>query len=178
MKLLLIILVIILISECVKNKEKNNQSDKSINTNIVENFQCNETKITPDINYSKYYKRDYVMTQTELIFYRKLKEITDKLELTIFPEVDLERIIKVYNDESAYRNRIKSRCIDYTIVNNKNCKIICCIELDDYTHNRYDRQKRDDFINALFENVGLKLFRVKVGNYNLEEIENNIKEAL
>lgn len=56
------------------------------------------------------------MTQTELNFYRKLKTITDKLELTIFPEVDLERIINVKDNDNLYRNRIKSRCIDFTIV--------------------------------------------------------------
>ena len=136
----------------------------------------NKKTTQKNINYSEYYKKDYVMTQTELTFYRKLKEVTDKLELTIFPEVDLERIINVKNNNSASRNRIKSRSIDFTIVNNKNCKIICCIELDDYSHNRIDRKKRDEFINELFESVGLKLFRIKVGYYNMEEIEKYIKK--
>ena len=138
----------------------------------------NKKAIQKNISYSEYYKKDYVMTQTELTFYRKLKEVTDKLELTIFPEVDLERIINVKNNNSASRNRIKSRSIDFTIVNNKNCKIVCCIELDDYSHNRNDRKKRDEFINELFESVELKLFRIKVGYYNMEEIEKNIKQIL
>ena len=129
------------------------------------------------INYSLYYKKDYIMTQAELKFYRELKKITDKLDLTIFPQVDLERIINVKNNNNAHRNRIKSRSIDYTIVSNKNCKIICCIELDDYTHNNTNRKIRDEFINELFYNVNLKLFRYNL-NTNLEIIENDIKENL
>lgn len=149
-------------------KEKNNVIE-------IQNIQYNNQL---DIDYSKFYKKEYIMTKTELTFYRNLKTITDKLQLTIFPQIDLERIIRVYNNENSYRNRIKSRSIDFTIVNNYDFKIICCIELDDYTHNRSDRQKRDLFINELFQNVGLKLYRIKVSNYyNMEEIEKYIKYA-
>lgn len=129
------------------------------------------------INYTLYYKKDYIMTQYELKFYRELKKITDKLELTIFPQVDLERIINVKNNDNSHRNRIKSRSIDYTIVTNKNCKIVCCIELDDYTHNYTNRKKRDLFINELFNNVNLKLYRYNF-NTNIEIIEKDIKESL
>ena len=66
---------------------------------------------TSNIDYSKYYKKEYVMTQAELKFYKNLKTITDELDLTIFPQVDLERIINVKNNINAYRNRIKSRRI-------------------------------------------------------------------
>lgn len=130
-------------------------------------------------NFSNYIKKDYIMTSTELNFYRNLKIITDEHELTIFPQVDLERIIKVKDNNSKDRNRIKSRSIDYTIVSNTNCKIICCIELDDYTHNYKNRIERDNFINELFSHTGIKLHRIKVNNtYNLEELEKIIKESL
>lgn len=140
----------------------------------VESISTNRKKIN-NIDYSKYYKKEYVMTQSELKFYRNLKTITDELDLTIFPQVDLERIINVKNNINAYRNRIKSRSIDYTIVNNKNCKIICCIELDDYTHNNPKRIERDIFINNLFNSIGLKLYRYNL-NTNLDIIKNNLKQ--
>ncbi len=157
---ILIFIILILILEKVVNKNTN--EDTKIKTNV-----------------SNYIKKDYVMTQTELIFYRELKKVTDKLELSIFPQVNLERIINVKDNNKVDRNKIKSRSIDYTIVNNKNCKIICCIELDDYTHNYKNRIERDNFVNGLFNTVGIKLHRVKVNNtYNLEEIENKLKESL
>ena len=160
---IVIVIIIIILGLIIQEPEEEKSNKKTTQKNI---------------SYSEYYKKDYVMTPTELTFYRKLKEITDRLEQTIFPEVDLERIINVKSNNQANRNRIKSRSIDFTIVNNKNCKIICCIELDDYTHNRNDRKQRDEFINELFESVGLKLFRIKVGYYNMEEIEKDIKQIL
>ena len=129
------------------------------------------------INFSNYQRKFYVMTQAELQFYRKIKTITDNLELSIFPQIQLEKIIETKNNNNADRNRIKSRTIDFTIVNNKNCKIICCIELDDYTHNYKNRIKRDEFINELFIKTNLKLYRYDL-NTDLNIIEKNIKECL
>ena len=143
--------------------------------------EVKEINISNDnnIDLSKYQANGYIMTQTELIFYRELKKVTDKLEVSIFPQVDLERIIKVSDNNNKDRNRIKSRSIDFSIVNNKNCKIVCCIELDDYTHNRENVKKADNFKNDLFKKVNIPLKRVKVNNYyNLEELENMIKESL
>ncbi len=148
-----------LLAPNINQKEKNNDSD--------------------NVNLSKYQTNKYIMTQTELIFYRELKKVTDKLELTIFPQVDMERIINVIDNNTKDRNRIKSRSIDFSIVNNKNCKIVCCIELDDYTHNRKNVKKSDNFKNELFKKVEIPLYRIKVNKYyNLDEIENLIKSSL
>lgn len=144
---------------------------------LIIDIQKTDDKNKKNIDYSYYYKKDYVMTQAELKFYRQLKNITNELNLSIFPQVDLERIINVKNNKNAYRNRIKSRSIDYTIVNNENCKIVCCIELDDYTHNYNNRKQRDEFINNLFNNVNLKLYRYNL-NTDINIIKNNIKDCL
>lgn len=93
--------------------------------------------------------------------------------------INLERIIKVSDNNNKDRNRIKSRSIDFSIVNNKNCEIICCIELDDYTHNRENVKKTDTFKDNLFKKIKIPLHRIKVNNYyNLETLENMIKESL
>lgn len=130
-------------------------------------------------DFSKYVTNNYIMTPTELKFYRELKKVTDKLELTIFSQVNMERIINVSDNNISDRNKIKSRSIDFTIVNNHNCKIICCIELDDYTHNKEKIKKQDEFKNKIFEHVKIPLHRIKVNKYyNIEELENIIKEDL
>lgn len=146
--------------------------DKALTRNTTSNNIPNPPPTTTEYDLSKYESKQYVMTQTELIFYRELKKITDKLELSIFPQVDLERIIQVIDNNNSDRNRIKSRSIDFTIVNNKNCKIISCIELDDYTHNNAKAKQADSFKDNLFQKVNIPLYRVKVSNtYNLEEIK-------
>ena len=75
-------------------------------------------------------------------------------------------------------NKIKSKTIDF-VITDINCKIKVCIELDDATHVRENRQERDIFIDTLFQQLDIKLIRVPVQSYyNLQDIENKIKESL
>lgn len=144
-------------------------------------YKNNNTKTKDDIYYDleKYIAKQYVMTITEKNFYKELKKITDELNMTIFPQVNLERIIRVKDNNYRDRNRIKSRSIDYTIVKNSNYKIICCIELDDYTHNTEKAKKADDFKNQLFQKVGIELHRIKVSNnYDNEQIKEMLRNDL
>ena len=119
------------------------------------------------------------MTRNELNFFRELKKITDKLDLIIFPQVDMERFIKVIDRNTVDRNRIKSCSVDFVIVNNKNCRIICCIELDDSSHNRADVKIKGDFRNELFKHVNIPLFRIKNNyQYDLNDIEQKIAKCI
>lgn len=164
MIILIIVVIILLILLAILNKVP-----------PVNNEEVTETRY----DLSKYQTKHYIMTSTELTFYRILKDITDELELTIFPQVRLEQIIQVSDKNSKDRNRIKSRSIDYTIVSNKNCKIILCIELDDNSHKRASVQRTDEFRNNLFKKVGIPLYRIEVKDmYNKESIRSILKESL
>lgn len=114
------------------------------------------------------------MTETEKIFMRTLKPFTDKNDLIILAQVPLQAIFKT--DTQSNFNRIRAKTIDFAIVdNNYNYKGF--IELDDYTHNRQDRIKRDIFVNQLFSANNLALKRIKVKKeYDLLDIDNYIKE--
>ena len=158
-KIIILIIFLVLINIILDKTSKNNKLDKNI-------------------NYLMYYTNKKIMTETEKNFYIELKKITDSLNMSIFPQIDLERLIKVKDNNYSYRNRIKSRSIDFTIVNNNNYNVVCCIELDDKTHNKKSRIKRDEFINELFKNVNINLIRVKVGNYDFDMIKNKIKEVM
>ncbi len=150
---------------------------KEYNNNIENNIATSYNTYNEDLE--KYIAKEYIMTRTERKFYIELKKITDELDMTIFPQVDLERIIKVIDNNYRDRNRIKSRNIDYTIVKNTSYKILCCIELDDYTHNTKKAQKADEFKNELFEKVGIPLHRIEVSNnYDKEEIKKLLQQDL
>ena len=121
-------------------------------------------------------KKEYLLTQQELKFYKLLKTITDKLELNLFCQVAMYELIntKDYLDF----NRIKSKSIDF-VITEKNCKIKLCIELDDETHKQQKRIERDELINKIFKNTNTKLLRIKTQNfYNLEELEQQIRDSL
>ena len=128
-------------------------------------------------NYKKgYEKKEYLLTTTELKFYKLLKTITDKLDYTLFTQVSLYEIVNCKNYKNF--NKIKSKSIDF-VITEKNCKIKLCIELDDKTHNTNKRIERDTFINDMFKELEIKLIRIPVQNfYNLEELEQRIKESI
>lgn len=128
------------------------------------------------IDYKEFtYKRN-PLTETEKKFVQYIKPITDKSNLIIMTQVPLQSIFKA-NNQSNF-NKIKAKTIDFALVdNNYNYKGF--IELDDYTHTRTDRIKRDIFVNKLFENNNLKLKRIKVSKeYNLIDVDNYIKDIL
>lgn len=159
----IILLIIVYFIELLKKNENTNSSEKE--------------------NYSNYLMLTNPMTETELKFCKILKTITDKYNLIIIPQIQLQKIFKVYSkkDVAAF-NKIKAKSIDFAIVdNNYNYKMF--IELDDSSHYRKDRQKRDIFINELFETANRKykhkLIRVKAQDkYKIEELENIIKEVV
>ena len=129
------------------------------------------------------YKKNYIInknifTETEKKFYKLLKIITDDINLNILAKVRLADIIHTENKNYKYFNKIKAKHIDFILIDKEgNIKLL--IELDDKTHNNYDRQQRDKFINEIFINEKIKLLRIPVQNtYNLQEIKQKIQESL
>lgn len=156
--LVIILFIVVGILEAVVTEKKSNETNENINYN------------------EKYTKKDYLLTQTELKFYKLLKQITDELNLVICPQVTLYEIVN--NKDYKGFNKIQNKSIDF-VITEPNLKIKLCIELDDYTHKKEKRVKRDEFINKLFSDLGIKLIRIPVQNfYNLEEIKSKIEESL
>ncbi len=159
--IILILIIIILILEKYINNNLKNQKDK-------------KEKL---INYdNKYEKKEYLLTQTELKFYKILKDITDEMNLIICPQVSLYGIIK--NKEYKDFNKIARKTIDF-VITEQNLKIKLCIELDDYTHNQKRRITRDNFVNEILKATNVKILRIPVQNfYDKEKLKNNIIEIL
>lgn len=159
-----IILILVIIITVLEKKLNNVNSEKEKVENLVNNFS------------EKYVKVDYLLTKNELKFYRILKQITNKLGYSLFCQVSLYQIVNSKNYKDF--NKIKSKSIDF-VITQENCKILLCIELDDSTHKKEKRIERDKFIDNLFKDLGIKLLRISVQNYyNVEELENKIKESL
>ena len=100
-----------------------------------------------------------------------LKEVLKDKDIIINTQVVLYEIIgtKKYNNF----NKIKSKSVDY-LLTDKEFNILLCIELDDNTHKRVDRIKRDNFINNLFKELEIKLLRIPVQDYYSVERVNKI----
>ncbi|MBQ9658482.1 MAG: DUF2726 domain-containing protein [Clostridia bacterium] len=162
------------------NKNEPETYNSINNTYITDNeIETDYTKqeIKKTINYDELYmKKNYLLTRTEANFYKTLNIITNDLNLVICPQVALYEIVR--NKDFKDFNKIKSKSIDF-VITDKDLRIILCIELDDYTHSRYNRIKRDDFINTLFKDLNINLLRISVSNkYDIDELKNKIVENM
>lgn len=128
--------------------------------------------------YGKYQKHT-ILTKTERTFFDVLYSKCKEKEILIFPKVRLEDFIKVVATENynGYRNRIKSRHIDFLLCD-RNLNIIAAIELDDPSHNTEQAMIVDKFKNNLYNTVGIRLYRIKTDEYypdRIDEILNSSK---
>lgn len=137
------------------------------------------------IEYKKMYKpRKYLITLNELKFYKILLQVANELNLVVFAQVSLYNILETqdkldYATKERFFRKIASKSIDFVLADPHNCRIRLCIELDDSTHNRPDRIKRDKFINDLFKDLEINLLRYPVYNtYYKEALKNKIQENL
>lgn len=173
-----------------KNNEikSNNKNEEIVNKNVsVENVQkANNTddKIKTDyedkktIEQSYPFKKVYLLTKNEWNFFKRLKLIIDKYNLSIISKVRLADLIEVDKNKSAdYQadfERIKSKHIDFAIVKSDNMEVKFLIELDDGSHNSSDRFSRDIFIKKVCEVTGYRLIRTLGDTQEIEkELQSN-----
>lgn len=128
------------------------------------------------VNFQIYNLRDSILTKNELAFYQALVKAVNG-EQVILSKVRISDIFSV-SRKSGYQaalNRINPRHIDFLLCDKGTFQPLVAIELDDSSHNRADRRKRDQFVNALFEAKNLPLVRFPAkGRYDAREIEERI----
>ena len=93
--------------------------------------------------------------------------------LTICPKVSLADIFFVIrpNDNMGAHNRINRKHVDFLLCHPKTMKPQFAIELDDNSHQRSDREERDDFVNSVFKAANLPLLHILASNtYNTSEL--------
>ena len=125
-----------------------------------------------------YTKKACAMTRHELIFYKTLLEAISGC--IIIPQAHLSMFLdhKVYgqNWNRAF-SRINGKSVDFLICTN-DMKPLIAIELDDNTHDRPDRQKRDIFVNSIISDANMPLLRFKACEWNSEIIKQEVARAL
>lgn len=120
--------------------------------------------------YNSPYKRKYrVMNQSEQALYINLqKSIGDKF--IVLSKVRLEDFVEVEfgklpdNVRFGFRNKIKSRHIDFLVCDMASTRPLLAVELDGSSHNNYDRMKRDNFVNSVYKEIGLPVEHIRVGS--------------
>ena len=125
----------------------------------------------------KYYRaRDKFFTRSEYIFFSELEKQNNN-KYHIFSKVRLEDIVEVLPDvesKTAYgkRNSIKSRHLDFVLINKDNGKVHCAIELDGDSHKSKKQYQSDRKKDKILSECNITLHRIRVGQNFENKIEN------
>ncbi len=128
-----------------------------------------------------YKSKQFYMTKSENDFYQRLvKLLGDKYY--IFAQVPFTNFIdeKVPGqDFRAARAVINRKSVDYLICNKDYVNPLIAIELDDPSHERPDRIKRDELVNEIFRRAEMSLMHISNTNYlSDEDLVHEIKSAI
>ncbi len=76
----------------------------------------------------------------------------------------------------GYRSKINKKIVDFVLFDKQNISPILVIELDDYTHQKPDRKKRDVFLNKVLDHCGIPILHTP--SVHEEELRMKIKEKI
>ena len=143
-------------------------------------FEKEETS-SPEIEYPYHLSEDFI-TPAELNFFFNLKSIVDG-SAQVFTKVKLSDLFYAktgdYGKTRSYMNRIDRKHIDFLLCDPKTLKPLLGIELDDHSHQRADRQERDDFVNHVFNAAKLPLVHFPVQrSYSQSEMNSKLSVYL
>lgn len=142
---------------------------------IVKKKQSQEQE-DPKLNESMPYTAAKLLTRREYAFFKTLQPIAQKYHLMICPKIRLADLVSVPqgNKEAKWFNYIKAKHVDFTLCD-MDLRVKLIIELDDSTHERQDRQNRDDFVDRVFQTVNIKIIHLRQWG---PELEQTIRSAL
>ena len=97
-----------------------------------------------------YRVRDDFLSPAEFSFYKILSSLGGT-KLTIQSKVRLADVFFVSrpNENMTYFSRIAQKHLDFLVCDSATMKPLLGIELDDSSHQRDDRQERDDFVEKV-----------------------------
>lgn len=112
------------------------------------------------VKYS-YTVKNQIMTNAEKVFYDKLLAAADDMYYVV-PQAHLSMFIdhKVKGQSwKAAFSTINGKSVDFLLVEKATQKPVLAIELDDFTHSRPERVRRDAIVKEILERAGIPLQR-------------------
>lgn len=128
-----------------------------------------------------YQRKSCFMTESEQDFFTILESVIGD-RLYIFPQVNLTTILKETNKDKnrqAARNHINRKSVDFVLCDKKYIAPLLAIELDGNSHEREDREERDEEVERIFANAKFPLLRIpRQVNYDPNELIQKITQTL
>jgi hypothetical protein len=106
-----------------------------------------------------------LFTKAEQVFLRTLERSVSNTPYRVYGKVRIADLLKVSAKPNSRQfwhwfRQISSKHVDYVLVERNTFKPVAVLELDDASHQRKDRSKRDVFVNKAFESAGIPIIRV------------------
>ncbi|SEB12079.1 DUF2726 domain-containing protein [Marinobacterium iners] len=146
--------------------------------NILDFTKPREKETIKD--YSEVYALEKsILTPAELKFMKVLQEVVGD-RYYILSKVRVADVFKVKKQrfgEAEYKwfNKIKAKHFDYVLCCPDSFRPLAVVELDDSSHNRPDRVKRDKLLNNICKDSGLIIIRqIYKKEYNIKELKEKI----
>lgn len=128
-----------------------------------------------------YRKRGRLLTNAEIKFFRALQKSVqdDWLIFSMVRIADLVVVSENIKQRRSWLGRIASKHVDFVLCDAGSVEPKLAIELDDPTHERPDRIKRDEFVEQVFESSGIPLIRIKLASsYDSRALRQVIDEQM
>ncbi len=124
-----------------------------------------------------------LLTPAERAFYEVLVRMFDPGRFIVMCKV---RVADVIEPDAADRrqwrtawNRISQKHVDFLLVERKRMAPVCAIELNDSSHGKQNRQRRDEWLRDAFRQARMPLVFVRTARaYDPAGIRRQIKEAI
>lgn len=120
----------------------------------------------------RYFSKRYIMTKPEAYFFRRLERIAGA-KYYVFPQISIASLLdhkEVGQDWRAALSKIQRKSVDFVLVHKETLVTVYAIELDDRSHDNPNRIRRDDFVNQIFREAGLRLVRFR-DTRNMSELD-------
>ncbi len=156
--LVLIVIIVLLFFMVLKTKGP----DTSDTLDAAEGISVPEPDPKGGLPIKGAYQRKWMFTYNEKTAYNKLKPIAEELGYTVFAKVRLLDLLEPVRGTPKYKTyfyKIQAKHVDFVLCDRK-LVARYIIELDDESHQRRDRQLRDQFVDEVVESVGYKIIHV------------------
>lgn len=111
---------------------------------------------------SVYRAKHFLLTRAELHFFQSLR-VAVSSEVLIAIKVRLADVVGCRSERPRLSTlrRISQKHLDFVLYRTCDSRMLAAIELDDRSHERPERAKRDVFVNRLLASAGVPLIRVQ-----------------
>jgi very-short-patch-repair endonuclease len=172
-------IIAILILNDIQKRNNSKPKKKKSNSLKFDNFLKAQEE-AEQIKFDKfpYFKKD-LMSKGELNFFNQFQErIADK-DYVLLAKVriaDLIGVSRKINDWKGYFWKISQKHVDFVLCKKDSLEVVAIIDLDDSSHEREDRQERDELVNDVLKRCGYKIIRRKYKDtYDFDAIAEQIK---